>query len=125
MKKKRKTYLIYDSHDRDILVYSGGIEGAAHFMGISERAVEERSRKPYEMQERGRYKVICEGRNGEENERTARLEQEVEILRESYFNILTSRRTLEDVKKDILAMRYSDVLKLTEWLNGKKRKKEE
>lgn len=132
-----KIYSIYDPYDNDTLVYTGDLRGAAHYLGIQEKSVKSRCNTPYDKQT-GRFKVICEPDDDYEQEESApkeetpaesesqklkkeinKLNDEIGILRTTLLNMMVADRTLTEIKKDILNLRYHEVIELVEWLKEK------
>lgn len=133
---KRKPYIfsIYDSEDNDTLVYSGGLEGAADFLGIQKKSIYQRAKAPY-VEQKCRYKIILEGYDAEESETSEteeklkeeieRLQEEIGILRTCYLNELTADRTVTEIKKYILNLRLYEVRELKKWIDNVLGEKEE
>lgn len=131
-----KIYSIYDPYDNDTLVYTGDLRGAAHYLGIQEKSVKSRCKTPYDKQT-GRFKVICEQDDDSEMEEIVpketttegesqklkkeinKLNDEIGILRTTLLNMMVADRSLEEIKKDILNLRYHEVIDLIEWLKEK------
>lgn len=131
-----KIYSIYDPYDNDTLVYTGDLRGAAHYLGIQEKSVKIRCKTPYDKQT-GRFKVICEPDDESEKEETVpeeklveseseklkqeidKLNDEIGILRTTLLNMMVADRSLAEIKKDILNLRYHEVIELIEWLKEK------
>lgn len=130
-----KIYSIYDPYDNDTLVYTGDLRGAAHYLGILEKSVKSKCNTPYEKQT-GRFKVICEPDDEKEEivteeetpeeSESQKLKQEIDklndeigILRTTLLNMMVADRTLTEIKKDILNLRYHEVIELIEWLKEK------
>lgn len=132
-----KIYSIYDPYDNDTLVYIGDIRGAAHYLGIKEKSVKSKCNTPYDKQT-GRFRVICETDDEPEREEVLpdeeaqtesepermkkeidKLNDEIGILRTTLLNMMVADRTLTEIKKDILNLRYHEVIELIEWLKEK------
>lgn len=132
-----KIYSIYDPYDNDTLVYTGDLRGAAHYLGIQEKSVKSKCNTPCDKQT-GRFKVICEPDDEPEQEEivtkeetsteneSEKLKQEIDklndeigILRTTLLNMMVADRTLSEIKKDILNLRYHEVIELIEWLKEK------
>ena len=132
-----KIYSIYDAYDNDILVYTGDLRGAAHYLDILEKSVKSKCKTPYDKQT-GRFRVICEPDDEAEQEEivtkketsaeteSEKLKQEIDklndeigILRTTLLNMMVADRTLAEIKKDILNLRYHEVIELIEWLKEK------
>lgn len=133
-----KIYSIYDPYDNDTLVYTGDLRGAAHYLGILEKSVKSKCNTPYDKQT-GRFKVICEPDDESETEEIVseketktesesekmkqeidKLNDEIGILRTTLLNMMVADRTLAEIKKDILNLRYHEVIELIEWLTKEK-----
>lgn len=129
-----KIYSIYDPYDNDTLVYTGDLRGAAHYLGILEKSVKSRCKTPYDKQT-GRFKVICDDEPEREEivpeetlveSESEKLKQEIDklndeigILRTTLLNMMVADRSLAEIKKDILNLRYHEVIELIEWLKEK------
>lgn len=131
-----KIYSIYDPYDNDTLVYTGDLRGAAHYLGIQEKSVKSRCNTPYDKQT-GRFRVICESDDYPEREEIVpeetpaesesqklkkeinKLNDEIGILRTTLLNMMVADRSLAEIKKDILNLRYHEVIDLIEWLKEK------
>lgn len=123
--KKPNIYSIYDSHDNDTLVYSGGLEGAAHFLNIQKKSVCGRSKVPF-LEQKSRYRIILEGyEESLENDDLERLQEEIErlneeigILRTCYLNELTAEKTPSEIKKYIMNLRMYEVREIYKWMKN-------